>query len=332
MSILWAANEPEGFFASSAITSAFTTSSDRDPDFARAGFDLTNSTPTRINSTVFGDIPEAWFHYRWGASNIGGESQARTIVEFRNSSGQGVLRLQQIASTSPNKNLEYWNGSAWTAINGSPLSIATSLSPTFDIQCKVDGVDGRFALYVNGALEAELTGDTDFFSGSAIDSVFLGNWGNTNGRRASEAIISTTNTLSMRLATVVATGNGANTAWTGDYTAIDEVTISDSDLITSGTNDQIETFTFGDLSATAQLLAPVAVINSMRARNAASGPQNIQSAVRISSTDYFSSDLSGITTSFQNGFQVVYELNPATSAAWTVSEVNALEMGVRSRA
>lgn len=330
MAILWAGSEPEDFAGGGTI-SVYTTSSDRDPDYARAGVAISGS-PTRCNKAAFGNIPEAWFHYRWGANATGGEGSARSLVTFYNSSGQGVLRLQQLAQAAPNKNLEYWNGSSWVAINGSPLTITTSNSPTIDIQCKIDNSNGRFALYIEGELVVELTGDTDLFSGSAVDYVRIENWGSTNSRRCSECIISTTSTLSMRLATLAATGNGANTAWTGDYTAIDETTLSDSDLISSGTNDQIETFTFGNLSAPASALGVLAVVNSMRARNAASGPQNVQSAIRISSTNYFSSDIPGLTTTFQNGFQVVHELNPATAAAWTPAEVDALEMGVRSRA
>ncbi len=73
-----------------------------------------------------------------------------------------------------------------------------------------------------------------------------------------------------------------------------------------------------------------ALIVAARSRNVAVGPQNLQMAIRTGGTDFFSSNLA-ISTSFATGNAIVFDTNPNTSANWTVSEINVLEIGLKSK-
>lgn len=328
MSILWAGSEIEAFAVvggATAGTSAL--ASNADPNFSRGYLNLTG-TSTRCNLLDFGAIPEAWFHYRWGEYSAGTESSARNLVTFFTSAGQGILRLRQEGTSAPNKVLQYWDGASWVNI-GSIRTISTVNGRLFDIQCKIDPVDGRFALYVDGALVSELTGNTDFFS-AGVDYVSLQGWGSTNERRVTECIIADEPTLGMRLATLGADGNGANTSWSGSYLDIDEIIVNDSDMISSTTIGEEESFTLANLSTEAAALVPRAVIVSTRARNAPSGPQSFQSLIRTSGTNFTSPSFTGLLTSFSGGYQSIWENNPNTSSPWSPSEINSLEMGAKS--
>lgn len=324
MTILWGGSEVEAF--DSSALAALTGAGDRDADFARAAISINTGTLQRCNKVAFGSIAEAWFHYRWGGQNTGSETNARTLIQFTTSGGQGILRYQQVGSGD--KRLQYWSGSAWTDI-GASTNPTTANGRTFDMQCKIDGTTGSFLLYIDGVLGPTLTGNTNFFSAS-IDSVSVASWGNTNQRAFSEAIVSTTDSRGMRLATIFPNGSGATSDWTGTFADIDETTINDADFISSGTANQVSTFAVAALSATAAALSPVALIGSARVRNAVTGPQNDQLAVRTGGANFFSSNLPSIGTSFVNGYQYVWGLNPNTGLDWTTTELSAIEIGDKS--
>lgn len=324
MTVYWAGTENEAFDAG---VLDYTTGGGFDSNFSRAALEL-GSTVVRCNKVNLPNLMTSWFHYRWGGASTGAETNTRTLVLFSQADGVGILRLQQ-TGTAPNKFFQYWDGAAWQNI-GAALTITTGDGRQIDIKCVIDGAVGDFSLWVDGVLERSLTGDTDFFSSTGAAYVSIQGWGNSNQREVSECIIADQNTLSMRLCTLVPNGNGANTAWTGAFGDVDEAEINDADFISSGTAAQVETFTLTNLSAAALALTPVAVIGSFRARNAVTGPQNIDPAVRTGGANFFGSSVAGLNTSFTNGYQNVWGVNPDTGVAWTTTEIDALEAGVRS--
>lgn len=332
MAVIWAGSEFEAF-GSTIAPVGYTTATDRDNNFARAGVSLTSTLTTfyRCNRVGAGDIAEMWFHFRSGATNTGAERANREIMTIFNSSGVGVMRLFQNSATAPNKVLQRWNGSAWVDI-GTAKTVVTSDSPTYDFQCRINATTGKFAWWVNGVLQEEITGNTSYFAGAACDYVELAGWGATNDRRVSECIMADESLIGWRLATLAPTGPSlTNTAWTGALAEINKTVVSDATFITSATADQVETFVQANPSGPAALLSPRAVITSFRGRTPVGGIENIQHCVRIGATNYFSANETGLTTSFSNGHQEVWENNPNTSAEWTQTNLNDVEGGVRSR-
>lgn len=329
MTILWAGTEPEAF---ETLCGVSTSTAEYDSNFSRCALNLGQNAAgtTVLCGVVLGGLTEAWFHTRMGSNVLNADLANQAFIEFRTSSAQGILRVICTGVINTFK-LQYWSGAAWVDI-GTSFTATVSTSPTWDVQCKIDNVNGRFVCYVDGTIVASLIGDTDFFS-PTIDKVRLGTWSEFNAKYVSECIISNTSTVGMRLATNYVTGAGTTTGWTsGTFADVDETTVNDADFISSGTANQVDTFALQDLSATAAALIPVAVVGSARARNAPAGPQNLQLAVRTGGTDYFSPTVTSpaINTSFQNGFQNIWNVNPNTGVAWTASEINALEAGAKS--
>lgn len=139
--------------------------------------------------------------------------------------------------------------------------------------------------------------------------------------------VSTTTTIGGRVVQGYMTGNGASTAWTGDYTAVDEIQLNDADYIYTPTADQVETFTF-TLKQPMTGYIPRAVAVAARARRGTTGPANIQLALRSGSTTYFSS--SKALSLGYDAYVNVWNTNPDTSAAWTSSQIASLQPGVKS--
>lgn len=324
---LWGGHEQEAWNATSAVIGVTTGSGDYDNQFSRIAVDVIGEQ--RCNKVAFGDLPSIWWHGQHGGSNTGGTA-TRAFVTVYNSSNVGVLRCTVNGSSGGNAlgRLQYWNGSAWTNIGASTFNIPIGVNNTrMDMECTVDGSAGRFAFYVDGVQMVELTGDTDFFSGAAADYVTMQSWGSTNPRYWSETLIMDGSTLGCRVATLVPTGAGNYTAWTGTFADVDETSVTDSDFIAGAANGDRENFTLSNLSASAAALVPLAVINSARARIGATGPQNLQLTIRTGGNDFDSSNIPGLTTSFTSGYQNVWNDNPNTAAAWTTSEIDALEIG-----
>jgi hypothetical protein len=63
------------------------------------------------------------------------------------------------------------------------------------------------------------------------------------------------------------------------------------------------------------------------ARKDDAGTRKVAPLFRISSTDYVGSD-DTLSTSYQY-FGQIYENSPATSAAWSISEINNAEIGLK---
>lgn len=327
MTILKAGNEWDTFIGPLPGVTVETGSGEFDSNFSRVACELGSNTANPPYQLVdgLGNLPEIWVHMRCGTGNH--QSFAAKIMQIYNSANVGILRL---TATDPSAGwrFEYWNGSVWTMIGAAYTGAFQSVP--HDFRCKIDNTVGAFEWWINGVLERSFTGDTDLIASAGCDDVRIGGFTEFVPSNWTEFIVADVSTLGMRVATLVANGNGANTAWTGGYTDIDENNINDADFISSATATQVETFTLSDLSTAAAALTPVAVVNSFRARNGASGPQNIDPALRTGGTNYFGSSVPGLSTSFSSGYFNVWQINPNTGLDWTVSDINGLELGARS--
>lgn len=128
------------------------------------------------------------------------------------------------------------------------------------------------------------------------------------------------------------TGAGTTTQWdpsTGsNYACVDEVPYSDTDYISTNTTDEIDTYALSNLSGTIDSIKAVA-LTARAAYDGSPTPTHIQLGVRSGGADYFATDFSP-PSSFGFLGQRILEVDPATSAAWTESNVNALEAGMKA--
>jgi hypothetical protein len=251
------------------------------------------------------------------------------LVEFLDSGGVGQVRLTGSwggGSANPIWQMERWDGSAWVSVGN--CTAPPGARQTIDIHVVSNTASGSIDLYMSGT--KRITSPTVDLSGfTGIEQARF--WGITRTIPAdssiSQVIMATETTIGMRLGTIPMTGNGASTAWTGDYTNIDEIAYNDGDEINSGTANDIELYTGTPVPAfTGYTIRALAV--TARAKKSGSGPAQMQLAIRSGGTNYFSSTLA-LDVAY-GGFCKVWETNPATTAAWQSSELSALQYGVKS--
>lgn len=122
-------------------------------------------------------------------------------------------------------------------------------------------------------------------------------------------------------------GNYAQFALTGaatNWQAVSEVPPdNDTSYVSSSTAGQRDSYAMADLPA--NTLSVAAVVAKLRARKTDAGSRTLNPAFRIAGTDY-DGTAQTLGTSYLQQYQV-YNTNPATSAAWTPSDVNGAEFG-----
>ncbi len=188
-------------------------------------------------------------------------------------------------------------------------------------------------LYEGGVLVDTVTVTTTWLGTKKIRKINFGSlsWSNNPLAQYTEVIVTDTESpLGWRLATLAPNGIGTTDQWAGSYVDVDEIGMPDDvDFISSDTADQVELFTMDNLSIPAQNMSVRGLVMSTRARVGTTGPQNIQPAVRSGGTTTFGSNISGLTGAFANKSYVM-DNNPITASAWTIADVQNLELGYKS--
>ncbi len=135
----------------------------------------------------------------------------------------------------------------------------------------------------------------------------------------------------VRVETIYPTGAGTHTtfALTGaasNYAAVNEhPSDGDTSYVSSATPGNIDTYTFGSLSSTPTAIFGIQVDLTNRKDDA--GSRGAAAALRTAATDYV-----GPTFPVLDSYAItpsIFETDPNTAAAWTQTEVNALEAGIK---
>lgn len=237
-----------------------------------------------------------------------------------NNGGTDVFR---VIATNANFQMQRWTGAAWSNV-GSTVSYAVDSRQIIDLQIVGNDASGSATLYLSGTLRETAT--ADLTSVVSIDTVRFYGTDLHVGTFVSQVIIADTSTIGKRLGTRYPNGAGTTGDWTGAYTDVDEIVYDDADFAYSASADQVELYTQTgpDFSG----YVPVAVAVYARAKRGASGPQNLQLALRVNGTTYFSGNKAlGLG---YDSYGHIWETNPDTTGAWTGAQLAALQPGVKS--
>lgn len=262
-----------------------------------------------------------WLTARYYATNS--YSSSSYFIQLKDASG--VTRLT--VDIAPGLRLSKVSAA------GSVTSLATTaVTPAAATLIKVDmyvnyGASGTVQLYLDGTLVLSYSGNTVTDSATAIASVVLGGINTNVPHYWSEVICADVDTRSMSLVTLAPTANGNTFNWdAGSYANINETTLDDTGVISSGTVGQVAQFTVGSSGITGNS-AIKAVCVTARASAGTTGPQHVKASVRTGGADYASA-----TIALQSGslarIQGVFLTNPATGNAWVNSDVTAAGFNV----
>lgn len=126
-------------------------------------------------------------------------------------------------------------------------------------------------------------------------------------------------------------GAGTHSDWAGTYTDVNAAltqTTTVNQATTAGLN---QTYTMSNITVPTGYVIG-SVFEWLYAKNDGGSPANIEAICTPAGTDYTSGDLNGISVTFA-GIGSRYDVNPATSAAWTQAQWNApTDMGFASAA
>lgn len=194
----------------------------------------------------------------------------------------------------------------------------------------------RVQIGVSGAYEVQINGTTEFsgtcyqFTTSFKEFVW-GAYGNANSESYTldvDNVVVRTDGFCQEAEVVrmAPDSQGNYTAWTGDYTAIDEVPVSTGDYITTSSDLVKESWGFESCSSAGvdQDILAVKLWTWM----GRSGTQSAKLFLRISSTDYTHSSYGGFASWSQGN--LLYTKNPATGADWTTTVLDSIEGGVET--
>lgn len=136
----------------------------------------------------------------------------------------------------------------------------------------------------------------------------------------------------LRVQTLYPNGNGNYSQFVGsdgnsvnNFELVDEATISDTDYVGSSTVGNKDSYVIGDLLANTANIHAVQVVAQLTKSDA--GARTGKTFIRLDGADYEGPEAYPPGT--PNAFVQLMHTNPATGAAWNVSEINDLEIGIK---
>ncbi|MDX0267601.1 hypothetical protein GOC13_07125 [Sinorhizobium meliloti] len=285
---------------------------------------ITATSTTAIFRAEFAAPATEFWASCWVFSNTVSYTANTILLKFGSPSGGDEFALR-VPSSGLNVRFDYNNAGAWTQI--APAFAFDNSRCRIDLYYKRDAINGRLQLYRDGVLVFNFTGNTAWTAAPALTRFDMGATSG-NGSTWSAIIVHTQDTRKLEFVQLRPNGDGAETAWIGDYTAVDETGYSDTDIIASNVAGQVETFLFPDLPSGYDTHSVTGVVLGMRAQGSGS-PGEIRGVARIGGVDYEQAPVSPLQPAW-GPHKVVFENNPASSARWTQAQINAAEFGVKS--
>lgn len=316
MTFYFVGGEMTSFLRSDATSGEGTAGGTYDTAFARCC--MVGSNNSNYMYTPELSLPDTFYLHFEGGRYISLAAPG-ALVELR-AGGTGVFR---VVAADTSLQMQRWNGSAWVNAGS---AVTASMTTRQEIDLYIDGntASGTAKLYLSGTLRE--TASVDLSLVTAIDEVRI--YGNNNAlfHYVSQMIIADEPTIGMRLASYYPTANGSTSGFTGGYTTIDETVLSDADFAYGDTNGQVSTFAITGPALTGYIVRAVAVW--ARSKCGALGPQNLQLALRVNGTDYFSG--SKLQDVGYSAYGNIWETNPDTASDWLSTEIATLQPGVKA--
>lgn len=265
------------------------------------------------------------FLFRVDTAPASGDEEVYTVRD-----GANAIKLQVRIDSA--RNLVVYDKDLSVVATG-----ATVLALTTQYHIAVRSGNGTTAAYevkINGV--SELSGTCNQLA-TDVERITFGKQVNRNSNVIDYyfgAIIEADDAFSdpdAQIASMLVDGAGNYTAWTGDHTAIDAPPHDgDTSYIDSSTSGQAETFTL-ESAASAGISGTVLAVLGLAIVRDEGGSSALRYRLRSGSTDSDNSanDDPGSTYVGRGRFRTT---DPATSAAWDVSALDSIEIGVLNNA
>lgn len=306
--------------------------------FETLSLDLWDSASTAsIVSTVGLDMPSSYC-LRTGTSYVYkymdcGENYYAFRLRLYSDSAYYILTLRGDGSNSggisfdqANHRFSFWRQGAGVVRSGPSNTIYKDITCFIQLYYKHADVAGRIILKVDDIVHIDYTGDT---RGASINRFYFGNYLYLDNVVIDSSVMPERTDVGVLGPNGVGAFSDWDTSASGsNYTFVDEVPYNDSDYVASGIVNAIDTYRLEDLPSNARSVKCVQV--QVRARKEAdSSLEKFNFVIRNSSTNYYSDDVSLLDTF--DTYLNMYSDGPTGSGIWHPSNVNTIEVGVRSR-
>jgi len=228
-----------------------------------------------------------------------------------------------------------------TVLGTTTFAIASGTYYYIEFKIKIDNSTGTADIVVNGSNKLALSSqDTQNTANATANQVRLGN----NAVSTASTLdyddfyscdgtgSAPTNALlgDVRVETILPNGVGNTSAWTpsagSNFQNVDETAPNaDTDYNSTSNAGDVDTYNYPSITPTSGTVYGVQV--NMNARKDDGGTRTIAPVVRSGGTDFVGTS-QNIGSSYTY-YQQLYEQDPNTAAAWTISNVNAAEFGVK---
>lgn len=305
------------------------------------------SNTTWVSATVLGGVTEAIFGMaiKVGAVHL---SNTIAIIAFGSSNDwECGLALNPDSTVQPytvNNSSGFSPGHyQYFATIGSASSVAlqTGVWAYLEVKMKCDATTGTCIVRINGTEVLNLSGLDTLWVSSTLTRVAIGGagtlstWFYTDDLVVMDTNGSVNNSFlgDVTVSALYPSGAGTTTGWTpsagSNYDCVNESAPNDdTDYNATATLDAKDTYAMQDCAVGADIRA-VQILAAVR--KGAEGPGQVKLVTRSNSTDY-DGTAKGIAGTSYSYVRDIREVDPATSAAWSESGWNAVEIGIKKTA
>jgi hypothetical protein len=330
MSILWCGGEDIDFNAGVVAPSLDTSTTHFRPTYARCAIADGTTATSIIRGTPFpaGAVTSCWFSCQWWTGSV---TASRKHVGFAKSGTNACLVLSTAASSTTRAALSTYDGTTLTElVSEAGNSIPNNTLVKLDIQLVSYGASATVNIYFNGANVISFSGNVTVLSNTSVDQIVtFGQPGGFNSA-ISEVIVADEDTRAFPgLMTMALTGAGTTDNWTGIFSTINQVTFSDTTPNFTNTAAQDQQFNITDLVSGTFVIKAVKVAARM-AVSATPTATQVKLGYNSGGSVAFGTGATKTLTTAYATYEQLDATNPVTAAAWAQSDMNALQLDMRS--
>lgn len=251
-------------------------------------------------------------------------------------SPDGVSRIV-VRQTATNGTLKVSSRNAAGTITDLATASGALTTSTNQIDLKVDySSSGGVSLWINGTLVINYSGDPRTDSATQLNQAEFASVNNSGAATATtwaEIIIADEDTRGMALWSLNPQAAGNTQSWTPNTLAnINKATINDATSISTSTNNALSEWTTPTAAPSGSWTVK-AIVQEARVEVGVTGPQHFDWVARVAGTDYTAGLSLAPSTSFGNFNNRLWATNPATSAAWAITDIaSGFNLGIKSLA
>jgi hypothetical protein len=276
----------------------------------------------RFSTPALTATPIMWVHAQYCADSGGCQTSTTNnyqMIRVLDSSGNAAILVRGSGTAAQLKISSRTSSGTFTDLATCPTVLVPHVTQ-LDLYINY-GTSGEVALYGNGIKECDFSGDvTNGDGATTLDQVeFSGPSG--TGSEWSEVIVATTDTRAMSRYSATTVANGAETQFSGTNICS---AIWNATSANDNNNAYADTANLSqECTVKSQIPAGsydvVGLVMSARAAVGPTGPQHFEFLTRTDGADYASGDYAPLPTP-SNITNYIQAVNPATSAAWAVSD------------